>query len=150
MKKIKLILEEIDKHLNTLEYEKEKIESLNLDKKDLLDYETIILLDAFIFRFIKLQSAVGEKLFPLFFEILTGKSYTEVSFIDILNTLEKYRFLENAESWNKIRKLRNEFVHIYPWETDLKIEAVKKALVEVETIKNIILKIKEFLNARNI
>ena len=72
------------------------------------------------------------------FELLTGKDRTEVTFIDILNTLEKYRIIPSAEYWKKLRKLRNEFVHIYPWETDLKLEAVKRALKEVETIEKIV------------
>ena len=150
MKKINLIIKEIERHIETLNYEAQKLEDLNFTSDSLENYETIILLDAFIFRFIKLQSAIGEKLFPMFFEILTGKSPTEVTFIDILNTLEKYGFLENAEEWNKVRKLRNEFVHIYPWETDLKIEAVKKALKEFKNIKSIFYKIRDYLNAKGI
>ncbi|WP_051654180.1 hypothetical protein [Persephonella sp. KM09-Lau-8] len=150
MKDIKLILQEIEKHIDTLDYETKKLKELNLTPEDLDDYENIVLLDAFIFRFIKLQSALREKLFPLFFEILTGKSYTEATFIDILNTLEKYGFLENAEEWNKIRKLRNEFVHIYPWETDIKLEAVKSAIGKLNYIKKTFFKIRNYLNAKGI
>ncbi len=153
MKKLKLVFQEIDKHLETLKYEKNKLLSLgvdNLSEADLLDYETIILLDAFIFRFIKLQSAIGEKLFPLFYEILTGRNYTEVAFIDILNTLEKYNFIPSSNYWNKVRKLRNEFVHIYPWETQLKIEAVQKAIKEIENIEKIYQKIKSFTDERKL
>ncbi len=150
MKDIKLILQEIEKHIETLDYATKKLKELNLTPKDLNDYEIIVLLDAFIFRFIKLQSALGEKLFPLFFEILTGKNYTEATFIDILNTLEKYGFLESTEEWNKVRKLRNEFVHIYPWETDLKLEAVKNAIKKLDYIKNTFFKIRNYLNAKGI
>ena len=150
MKDIKLILQEIEKHIETLDYETKKLKGLNLTPKDLDDYEIIVLLDAFIFRFIELQSALGEKLFPLFFEVLTGKSYTEATFIDILNTLEKYVFLESTEEWNKVRKLRNEFVHIYPWETDLKLEAVKNAIEKLDYIKNTFFKIRNYLNAKGI
>ncbi|WP_297455463.1 hypothetical protein [Persephonella sp.] len=150
MKDIKLILQEIEKHIDTLDYETKKLKELNLSPEDLDNYENIVLLDAFIFRFIKLQSAIGEKLFPLFFEILTGRNYTEVTFIDILNTLEKYGFLESAEEWNKIRKLRNEFVHIYPWETDIKLEAVKNAIEKLNYIKKTFFKIRNYLNAKGI
>lgn len=150
MKDIKLILQEIEKHIETLDYETKKLKELNLVPENLDNYENIVLLDAFIFRFIKLKSAIGEKLFPIFFEILTGKSHTEVTFIDILNTLEKYDFLENTDEWNKLRKLRNEFVHIYPWETELKLEAVKKALEEFNYLKNIFYKIKNYLDAKHI
>ena len=138
MKNISFLLNEAKNYLELAKYTKTKIEERGLSE-NLLEYKDFLtLLDAFIFRFIKLQSSVGEKLFPLVFEILTGKDRTEATFIDILNTLEKYRIIPSAEYWKKLRKLRNEFVHIYPWETDLKLEAVKKALQEIETIEEVI------------
>jgi hypothetical protein len=142
IKKLSLIIKEIERHLELIKYEKSKLSNYSLNE----DFENLDLLtfsDAFVFRFIKLQSAMGEKLFPLLFEILTGKNHKEVTFIDILNALEKYGFLD-AKYWNKIRKLRNEFVHIYPWETDLKIEALKEAINEIKNIEKIFYKIRDF------
>ncbi|MCX7761034.1 MAG: hypothetical protein N2Z81_07580 [Hydrogenothermaceae bacterium] len=150
MKRVEIVIQEIEKHLELLDYEAEKINNLEIDKMDTFDYEHLMILDAYIFRFIKLQSAMGEKLFPIIFEMLTGKFYTEVSFIDILNTLEKYGFLESGDYWNTIRKLRNEFVHIYPWETDLKVEAIKMALENQEKIKDIFKRIKDYVSERNL
>ena len=53
--------------------------------------------------------------------------------------------IPSAEYWKKLRKLRNEFVHLYPWETELKLEAVKRALEEVDTLESIVKKIEEIL-----
>ncbi|HIO41513.1 MAG TPA: hypothetical protein EYN34_01325 [Aquifex sp.] len=145
MKDPKWILREVKTHLALVEYERERIEERGLSPDLLEDRDFLILLDAFIFRFIKLQSALGEKLFPLLFEILTGRDRTEVTFIDILNTLEKYGIIPSAEYWKKLRKLRNEFVHLYPWETELKLEAVKRALEEVDTLEGIVKKIEKIL-----
>jgi hypothetical protein len=142
IKKLPLIIKEIERHLELIKYEKDKLSAYSLDE-DFENLEFLTFADAFVFRFIKLQSSMGEKLFPLLFEILTGKNRTEATFIDILNTLEKYEFLD-AKYWNKIRKLKNEFVHIYPWEIDLKIEALKNALNEIENIERIFNKIKKF------
>ena len=147
MKDIRLILKEVKGHLDYLLYDLRKIQEVGL-KTELLDNKDyIILLDAFIFRFIKLQSAISEKLFPLIYEYLTGKEYTEATFIDILNTLEKYRVIPSAEEWKEIRKLRNEFVHIYPWETELKLKAVELAIEKVRTIEKVIRRIEELINA---
>ena len=33
---------------------------------------------------------------------------------DILNLLERYHFIENAEEWGYIRESRNEIAHDYP------------------------------------
>jgi hypothetical protein len=146
MKDISLLLKEAKRHFELTSYTKAKIEEKGLREELLEDKDFLTLLDAFIFRFIKLQSSVGEKLFPLAFEILTGIDRTEVTFFDILNYLEKYGIIPSAEYWKKIRKLRNEFVHIYPWETELKLEAVKLALKEVKTIGEILNKIESIAN----
>jgi len=146
MKDPKKVLKEVKTHLEMVKYEKERIEERELNSDILEEKDFLILLDAFIFRFIKLQSSIGEKLFPLLYELLTGRDYTEVTFIDILNALEKYKIIPSAEYWRKLRKLRNEFVHIYPWEIDLKLEAVKRALEEVPKIEAIVKKIEEVLN----
>jgi len=89
MKDIRILLEEAKRHLELVKYSKSRIEEKGLNKNLLEDKDFLTLLDAFIFKFIKLQSSVGEKLFPLVFEILTGKDRTEVTFIDILNIFWK-------------------------------------------------------------
>ena len=147
MKDIKLVLKEVKGHLEYIRYDIGKILEKGLNEKFLEDKDYIILLDAFIFRFIKLQSSISEKLFPLVYEYLTGKEYTEATFIDILNTLEKYKVIPSAEEWKEIRKLRNEFVHIYPWETELKLKAVELAIEKVKTIEKVIEKVEELINA---
>jgi len=147
MKNLKFIIKEAKGHLEYILYDIEKILNKGLTNKSFEEKDYVILLDAFIFRFIKLQSTVGEKLFPLVFEYLTGKDYTEVTFIDILNTLEKYKIISSAQEWKEIRKLRNEFVHLYPWETDLKLEAIKLGIEKVKTIQEVIKKIEELVNA---
>jgi len=52
--------------------------------------------------------------------------------------LEKYRVIPSAEYWKKLRKLRNEFVHLYPWEMELKLEAVKRAMEELNTVEKVL------------
>ena len=148
MKNPRLILEEVKNHLEMVKYESEKIEEFGLSEENFESRDFLMLLDAFIFRFIKLQSALGEKLFPLVFEILTGKPYTEVTFIDILNTLEKYGVIPSAQEWKRLRKLRNEFVHIYPWETDLKVEAVREALSKIPLMESVVKKIEGLINEK--
>ena len=147
MKDIKLVLREVKGHLKYIIYNIGKILEKGLNEKFLEEKDYIIFLDAFIFRFIKLQSSISEKLFPLVYEYLTGKEYTEATFIDILNTLEKYKVILSAEEWKEIIKLRNEFVHIYPWETELKLKAVELAIEKVKIIEEVIEKVEELINA---
>jgi hypothetical protein len=61
-------------------------------------------------RFAKLQDTIGNKIFPA---ILEATGDTPLTFIDKLNTLEKLRYLENAEWWLEIRDFRNQITHDY-------------------------------------
>jgi hypothetical protein len=43
-----------------------------------------------------------------------------------LNITERLRLI--IEEWIRIRKLRNQLVHIYPWEMQERLDALKEAL----------------------
>ena len=61
-------------------------------------------------RFGKIQDDLGNKVFPLVLEIGNKNSY---AFLDKLNLLEKDGFLESAQEWLELRKLRNIIAHDY-------------------------------------
>jgi uncharacterized protein YutE (UPF0331/DUF86 family) len=146
--KIILFLEEARKHKDLLNKELKKLEK----GKDIFNFsktDNIIFSDAFIFRFIKLQSVLGEKIFPLFYEYLTGKDKREATFIDILNTMEKYKIITSADFWKEIREIRNIFVHDYPQEDKVKKDALKRAIDIVKDLFKIIDKIQSILDKKN-
>lgn len=78
-----------------------------------LDTEQIRCLDQFIFRFSKLQDAMGAKLFRLVLEYL-DEDVSALPMRDVLNRLERYRILPDASEWIYVRELRNEISHDYP------------------------------------
>lgn len=109
-------LEVCDLHLNRLNLAYERIKKyypfkekyFPLDNADDLAY-----LDMFTMRFSKLQDYMGEKLFPEVLNVL-GNTHESLSYIDILNALEKNRVLESAAKWRELRNLRNKISHEYP------------------------------------
>ncbi len=78
-----------------------------------LDEVSVEHLDQFMFRFAKLQDAMGSRLFPAVDWLLSGKTESQ-AFIDILMDLEKHRIIERAASWQEFRELRNNLSHEYP------------------------------------
>lgn len=70
-------------------------------------------LDQFIFRFSKLQDAMGAKIFRYLLEYL-DEDVSALPMRDILNRMERYLFIPSADEWNYIRELRNEISHDYP------------------------------------
>ena len=78
-----------------------------------LNSDQIRCLDQFIFHFSKLQDAMGAKIFRYLLEYL-DEDVSALPMRDILNRLERYQILPDANEWVYIRELRNEIAHDYP------------------------------------
>ena len=96
---------------------------LNTDSRLFLDFFTVqdlqkieldpILaerLDAFVSRFGRLQDTVGDKLLPA---LLISMAEKPGAAIDNLDRAEKLGFIESADAWMEMRRLRNQMVHEY-------------------------------------
>lgn len=78
-----------------------------------LDQDQIRCMDQFIFRFSKLQDAMGAKLFRYVLTYL-DEDVSSLPMRDVLNLLERFRIIDKADEWGYIRELRNEIAHDYP------------------------------------
>jgi len=146
--KIEIFLEDGIKHMHFL---KKELESMR-ERAHSIDFskiEDVIISDAFLFRFIKLQNLLNEKLFPYLYEFLTGKDRRDATFIDILNTMERFTIIENVSEWQKIREVRNIFVHDYPGEDEIKKEALQKSIVIVEKLFDVLERIRVLMEKKN-
>ena len=106
------------------------------------DFEKIKTIDTFIYRFIKLQDMMGDKLFRIFLDEL-GEYKDNMSLIDVLDKLEKLNLIDNSQQWMEYRKLRNKLTHEYPSNEDEVIEGIVVALeafVYMEKIFNDLVK----------
>jgi len=100
-----------------------------------LEKEEVQALDQFLFRFSKLQDAIGRKLFK---QILMLKEDDELlisnmPFIDILNSLEKLGLLERRD-WQRLRDIRNELAHNYDDAPAEMAEAINRIYDERDTL----------------
>lgn len=77
------------------------------------DFEKIKTIDTFIYRFIKLQDMMGDKLFRIFLDEI-GEYKDNMSLLDVLDKLEKLELINDAAEWMEYRKLRNKLTHEYP------------------------------------
>lgn len=68
-------------------------------------------------RFAKLQDTCGQKIFPLVLSC-SGEDVGDKTFIDILNSFEKFGFMEDANFWIDLRRVRNAVAHEYPDNTE--------------------------------
>jgi hypothetical protein len=106
-------------------------------------------IDQFIFRFTKLQDAMGRRLIPTAYQLLEPEN-EEASFIDILNKLEKLKILPSAELWLEFRSLRNELSHEYPDQTDLTVENLNRLFSLMPSFLDLYKHLTEAIKARSL
>lgn len=143
------IIEEIQLHFSRVEAIMPEITSwLPLKVDDFNNTEKVKTIDSFIYRFIKIQDKMGEKLFPAV--LMALQEYDPgMPFIDILNRLEKLRLLPSADEWIEFRSLRNTLTHEYPDNEDEIIEAIVLALDAYKEMLSIFNKMAEELSNRS-
>lgn len=101
------------------------------------DFEKIKTIDTFIYRFIKLQDMMGEKLFKVFLDEI-GEYKDSMSLVDILDKLEKFEIIEDALKWMEYRKLRNKLTHEYPNNEQDILEGIQLAIQIFDDIEHIL------------
>ena len=114
----------------------------DLDCEIFEDFEKIKTVDTFIYRFIKLQDLMGEKLFKVFLDEI-GEYKDSMSLLDILDKLEKFGIIKQASDWMMYRKLRNQLTHEYPNNEQDVLDGIRIAIdvySEIELILKNILK----------
>ncbi len=136
--RIEKLIVECDKHLkriNSAHLKMTVFMPLDAKRYQQLSDDEIEHIDQFLFRFAKLQDAMGEKLFMLLLEFLKEENIRNKPFIDILNRLEQLGLLEDKNIWLELRKIRNNIAHQYEDEPQQAAEALNaiyasKAILE--------------------
>lgn len=125
--RIEKLIAECDKHLKRINAAYLKMAlfmPLDAAKFQQLTDDEVEHIDQFLFRFAKLQDAMGEKMFILLLEHLQEEHLRARPFIDILNRLEQLGLLEDKNVWLELRKVRNSIAHQYEDEPRQAAEAL--------------------------
>lgn len=144
------IIDKINLHKKRLKMALKEIkewDSLNCEIFE--DFEKIKVIDTFIYRFIKLQDMMGEKLFKSFLNDI-GEYKNVMSLFDILDKLEKFEIIDSISSWMFYRKLRNQLTHEYPNNEDDIIEGIQIAIDTFDNLEMILYNIIKYLEERKV
>ena len=148
--KIESSMKECDSHLQKITKASAGLKPVfpltELVLKNLND-ETVTLLDQFLYRFIKLQDAMGTRFIPVIAGLIIDNNDPR-PFIDHLNILEKNGAIESAEKWQELRNLRNRLAHEYPENTGQTVDALNLLMVEWTNLQEMYLSIKDYFNKR--
>lgn len=138
--KLEKLISECDKHLKRINNAYSKMAifmPLNAESFQRLNEDEIEHIDQFLFRFSKLQDAIGEKLFILLLDFLQEEHTKNRPFIDILNRLEQLGLLEDKNIWLELRKIRNNIAHQYEDEPQLAAEALNAIYAAKSVLENV-------------
>lgn len=139
------LIAECDKHVQRMNHAYIKMAlfmPLDISRYNQLSEDEVEHIDQFLFRFAKLQDAMGEKLFILMLEFLEEENPKSKPFIDTLNRLEQLELLEDKNTWLELRKIRNNIAHQYEDDPKQASEALNSIYAVKPTLESIFLLIK--------
>jgi hypothetical protein len=99
-----------------------------------LNDEEVRTLDQLVFRFGRLQDAIGTRLLPAMLQ-LTQEWRDNEPFIDKLNRAEKLGMLPSAEQWQLLRELRNPSAYEYPAQPELVLLNLSRLVAHVPMLE---------------
>lgn len=144
------IIDKVNLHKKRAKLALEEIKKWDeLDSGIFEDFEKIKTIDTFIYRFIKLQDIMGEKLFKTFLDSI-GEYKDNMSLLDVLDKLEKFEIISDANKWMEYRKLRNELTHEYPNNENDVIDGIKIAMDSFNEIEDIFNNIINYLSKKGL
>jgi len=123
------------------------VDALSVD--DLSDIEKVKTIDAFLFRFIKIQDLMGNKLFRQVLDGI-GEYQDSMSMLDVLDRMEKLALIESADQWMEYRNLRNVLAHEYPDNEDDIIEGIKIAMQVFVAVESCFRHVISYMKERNL
>ena len=139
------LINECDKHVQRMNHAYTKMAlfmPLDISRYNQLSEDEVEHIDQFLFRFAKLQDAMGEKLFILMLEFLEEENPKSKPFIDTLNRLEQLGLLEDKNTWLELRKIRNNIAHQYEDDPKQASEALNSIYAVKPTLESIFQSIK--------
>lgn len=133
----------LELHFTRASQAAEEIKKLDIDTVSFESFEVVKTIDTFVYRFLKVQDYMGQKLFPIFLDELSEYD-PSMPFRDVLNRLERLQILSSAHDWLRYREIRNTLTHDYPDNQEDIREGIKLALNAFEDIRKIFEKIKSY------
>lgn len=89
--------------------------------------------DQFVWRFTRLQDAMGARLFPAVLAHLQ-EPLEDQPMLDKLHRLEKLGYLRSTEEWQRWRAIRNRFAHDHPEDDALRAASLNQAVEAVPAL----------------
>jgi hypothetical protein len=131
-------IRECERHLTRLRYATTKAKGLfpmDAESFERLSDSEVAALDQMLFRFGRLQDAIGQRLLPAI--LRAGQEWRDdETFLDKLNRLENLGVIPSASDWLKLRDLRNSAMHEYPDEPEVNAANLNEVFGEISKLEH--------------
>ena len=148
--KLSKIITECELHQKRIDHARLKLKQfMPVTAKDYqqLNDDQIEVLDQFLFRFSKLQDAIGQRLFPGVLEALE-EPLKEMPYLDRLNRLDQLNIIESKEQWLNLRNMGSKVTHEYEDDPEGMSQALNLVYESYKTLANIFLQAKRYIDEK--
>ncbi len=145
--KLQAAQNECNTHLQRLNYAYSNISKFlpaSTDTLANLNDEQIEALDQYIYRYTKLQDAMGLRLFKHVLDAL-AEDIRSMAFIDRLQRLEQLGAIPSSQQWLELRQLRNLLAHEYENHDKERAKIINLVFSKHQTIVNIHRQVQGFI-----
>ena len=143
------MLETVNLHLKRANATYKDIQNIDFKDDVFASDENVKTIDAFIYRFVKLQDYMGDKLFKELLRSLMDYK-DNMSMLDVLAKLEKLEIIPSEDRWLDYREVRNKLTHEYPDNEDDILDGIQISLVYFSEIRKMIKSIENYVNEQSL
>ena len=112
-----------------------------------LSDDEIAHIDQLLYRFTKLQDALGAKLFPALVGLLREDA-ASMTVIDKLQVLEQAGVVPDADAWTRLREIRNQLAHDYEDDPHQAVVYLNDVFTAVEALNAVAAQSQAFVQQR--
>jgi len=131
----------LDRLFENCQIDYDELKQKDIDENFFSEYNSVRIVNSFLFNYSKIQDKIGAKLFRKFLYVINEIDDLNIPMIDVLNFLEKFDILKKDE-WERLREIRNSIAHEYPYDVQERVENIYLALNGYEILRQIYKNIK--------
>ena len=144
MEELKGIFSSIDMMFASCELDYAELKSQNIDFTFFENHQNVRLVNSFLFGYSKIQDKIGAKLIKKVLYESKEIDGDNIAMRDVLNLSEKLGIIESTDVWDRLRAIRNNLAHEYPFHIQERLENLSLALEGYESARRIYDNLKSF------
>jgi hypothetical protein len=145
MQELKEIFKLIDTMMVSCDIDYNELKNSKIDVEFFEEYQSVRIINSFLFNYARIQDKIGAKLFKKVLYYSKEIEVENIAMKDALNILEKLGIIEDTYSWDRLREIRNNLAHEYPFSIEERVENITLAIDGYGLLKAIYSNLKSYV-----